>query len=203
MVIDYSRKKKLRSPGVAVAYYSNRVTSVDDLAVNPAQQDQGAFADMVRDHQSMVFSMAYHFLRNRSLAEELAQDVFMELHRNLAAIQSAAHLVFWLRKVTGRRCIDQTRRRSFRPMLKLDDVPEPAAVTATRDPMLSRALGKLVASLPETPRMIVILRYQEDLEPAEIAELLEMPVSTVKSHLQRSLAMLRDKLARSVGEIAL
>jgi RNA polymerase sigma-70 factor (ECF subfamily) len=203
MVIDYSRKKKLRSPGVPVAYYSNRVTSVDDLAVNAAERNAGVFADIVRGHQSMVFSMAYHFLRNRSLAEELAQEVFMELHRNLAEIQSAAHLVFWLRKVTGRRCIDQTRRRSFRPMLKLDDVPEPAAVIPVRDPMLSRALGKLVASLPETPRMIVILRYQEDLEPAEIAELLEMPVSTVKSHLQRSLGMLRDKLARSVGEIAL
>jgi len=203
MVIDYSRKKNLRSPGACVAYYSHRVTSVDDLAVKAAQRDTAAFADIVRDHQSMVFSIAYHFLRNRSLAEELAQEVFLELHRNLAAIQSAAHLVFWLRKVTGRRCIDQTRRRSFWPMLKLDDVPEPAAVIVTRDPMLSRALAKLVASLPETPRMIVILRFQEDLDPAEIAELLEMPLGTVKSHLQRSLGMLREKLARSVGEIAL
>ena len=179
------------------------IDRVDDTVVKAAQNDAAAFAEIVRDHQSMVFSLAYHFLRDRSLAEELAQEVFLELHRNLASIQSATHLVFWLRKVTAHRSIDRTRRRSFWPMLKLEQVPEPAAVIPTRDPMLSRALAKLVASLPETPRMVVILRYQEDLEPSEIAELLEMPVSTVKSHLQRSLGLLREKLARTVGEIAL
>jgi RNA polymerase sigma-70 factor (ECF subfamily) len=69
--------------------------------------------------------------------------------------------------------------------------------------MLSRALARLVASLAEKPRMVMILRYQEDLGPAEIAQVLDMPVATVKSHLQRSLDILRDKLARSVGEIAI
>jgi RNA polymerase sigma-70 factor (ECF subfamily) len=217
MVTDYIRgvsEKKMRSPRPAPAYYSiegrkgpslreGTIDRVDDTVVKAAQNDAFAFAEIVRDRQSMVFSLAYHFLRDRSLAEELAQEVFLELHRNLASIQSAAHLVFWLRKVTAHRSIDRTRRRSFWPMLKLEQVPEPAAVIPTRDPMLSRALAKLVASLPETPRMVVILRYQEDLEPSEIAELLEMPVSTVKSHLQRSLGLLREKLARTVGEIAL
>jgi RNA polymerase sigma-70 factor (ECF subfamily) len=66
---------------------------------------------------------------------------------------------------------------------------------------LNEALRRLVASLPETPRMVMILRYQEDLDPMEIAEVLEMPVATVKSHLQRSLSLLREKLARrGVGE---
>jgi RNA polymerase sigma-70 factor (ECF subfamily) len=57
----------------------------------------------------------------------------------------------------------------------------------------------LVASLPEKPRMVMVLRYQEDLMPEEIAGVLDMPVRTVKSHLQRSLAMLREKFDRSVG----
>lgn len=151
----------------------------------------------------MVFSMAYHFLRDRSLAEELAQEVFFELYRNLETIESPAHLVFWLRKVTSRRCIDQTRRRAFWPKFRLDEVPEPMAKTRAADPMLSRALARLVASLPEKARMVVILRYQEDLDPMEIAQVLDMPIGTVKSHLQRSLGMLRDKLARTVGEIAI
>ena len=151
----------------------------------------------------MVFSLAWRFLRDRSLAEELAQDVFLELHRHLGAIESPAHLVFWLRKVASRRCIDQTRRRAFWPKFRLDEVPEPAARTREADPLVSRALARLVASLPEKARMVVILRYQEDLDPSEIAEVLEMPLGTVKSHLQRSLDLLRDKLARSVGEIAL
>jgi len=53
----------------------------------------------------------------------------------------------------------------------------------------ANCLRKLVATLPEAPRMVMVLRYQEDLEPAEIAAALEMPVATVKSHLQRSLAL--------------
>jgi RNA polymerase sigma-70 factor (ECF subfamily) len=176
---------------------------VQEVPQHTAQGDLPAFADIVREHQSMVFSLAWRFLRDRALAEELAQDVFLELHRHLAAIESPAHLVFWLRKVASRRCIDLTRRRAFWPKLRLDEVPEPAARTCEADPLVSRALARLVASLPEKARMVVILRYQEDLDPGDIAELLEMPLGTVKSHLQRSLDLLRDKLARSVGEIAL
>jgi len=161
------------------------------------------FAEIVRAHQGMIFSLAYHFLRDRGLAEEMAQEVFLELHRHLDSIESAAHLVFWLRKVASRKCIDQNRRRSFWPKFRLDEIPEPAAKTRETDTLLSGALGRLVASLPEKPRMVVVLRYQEDLEPAEISELLDMPVATVKSHLRRSLDILRDKLARTVGEIAL
>jgi RNA polymerase sigma-70 factor (ECF subfamily) len=53
----------------------------------------------------------------------------------------------------------------------------------------------MVASLPEKARMVVVLRYQEDLTPTEIAEVLEMPVNSVKSHLRRSLALLREKMS--------
>jgi RNA polymerase sigma-70 factor (ECF subfamily) len=63
------------------------------------------------------------------------------------------------------------------------------------DPVLKRFIEQLLAKLAETPRLVVILRYQEGLEPAEIADLLDMPVATVKSHLQRSLALLRRKLS--------
>jgi RNA polymerase sigma-70 factor (ECF subfamily) len=176
------------------------------LAEDPDETAEGAlpaFTDIVRKHQGMVFSLAYHFLRDHALAEELAQEVFLELHRHLETIESPQHLVFWLRKVTSRRCIDQTRRRAFWPKFRLEDVPEPAAKTREADPLLSRALARLVASLPEKARMVVILRYQEDLDPADIAGLLEMPLATVKSHLHRALEMLRDKLARTVGEIAI
>jgi RNA polymerase sigma-70 factor (ECF subfamily) len=62
------------------------------------------------------------------------------------------------------------------------------------DPLLKQYIGQLVAALPEIPRLIVILRYQEDLAPAEIAEILDMPNATVKSHLQRALALLRRKV---------
>jgi len=159
------------------------------------------FPVLVRQHQAMVFSIALHFLRDRASAEEVAQEVFFSLHRNLRQIESPAHAAAWLRKVAVQRSIDEGRRRNRRPQVALEDVAEPAARFSPGDPMLSDLLRRLVASLPEAPRMVIVLRYQEDLEPAEIAAALEMPVATVKSHLQRSLAMLRGKLERrGVGE---
>ena len=159
------------------------------------------FRGLVRQHQAMVFSIALHFLRDRATAEEIAQEVFFSLHRNLDQIDSPAHAAAWLRKVTAQRSIDEGRRRSRRPQVALQDVAEPAIGVKPGDPLLCELLRKLVAALPEAPRMVMVLRYQEDLDPAEIAAALEMPVATVKSHLQRSLAMLRGKLARrGIGE---
>jgi RNA polymerase sigma-70 factor (ECF subfamily) len=155
------------------------------------------FASLVRAHQAMVFSIALHYLHDRSAAEELAQDVFLQFHRSLADMQSAAHAARWLRKVAVHRSIDHARRSRVRPQVGLEDAQEPSVPAAVGDPMLSQRLRRLVASLPEKPRAVVLLRYQEDLDPEEIATALGMPVRTVKSHLQRSLAMLREKASRA------
>jgi RNA polymerase sigma-70 factor, ECF subfamily len=61
---------------------------------------------------------------------------------------------------------------------------------------LNEHLRRLVAKLPENARIVVLLRYQEDMDPSEIAEMLQVPVSTVKSQLHRSLAVLRGKLEK-------
>jgi RNA polymerase sigma-70 factor (ECF subfamily) len=160
------------------------------------------FTDLVRAHQSMVFSLAYHFLHDRETAEEVAQEVFFSLHRNLARIQSSEHAGFWLRKVTVQRSIDEARRRRRRPQVALELVSEPSVNASPGDPLLSDVLRRLIASLGEAPRAVMILRYQEDLDPAEIADILEMPLGTVKSHLQRSLSLLREKLERrGLGEM--
>ena len=162
--------------------------------------DQAGFAEIVEEHQGMVFSIAYHFLRNSSLAEELAQEVFLHLYQNLSSIQSPAHLKHWLRRVTSHRCIDQSRRQKFRQEVALEEIAEPAVASSSPDLMLSERLQKTVASLPEKQRMIVVLRYQEELGPGEIAELLNMPVNTVKSTLHRALEELRGKLTRKLKE---
>jgi RNA polymerase sigma-70 factor (ECF subfamily) len=159
------------------------------------------FADVLRAKQSMVFSIAYHFLRDRSAAEEVAQDVFLQLHRRFEDFADDAHLSFWLRKVASHRSIDYARREKLQSAVSLDDAPTPSSSDQTQDHFLNRRLQTLIGSLPEKPRMVMVLRYQEDLMPEEIASLLEMPVRTVKSHLQRSLAMLREKIDRSMGDV--
>lgn len=163
--------------------------------------DSTAFAELVREHQGMVFSIAYHYLQDRSLAEDLAQEVFLELYQGLGRIQSAAHLTFWLRRVTANRCIDQGRKKLRRRELALEETPEPATDEAPSDPLLLQRLQQSLEVLPERQRMVVILRFQEGLGPAEIAEALEMPVNTVKSTLHRSLEELRKGLRRKLREV--
>ena len=186
-----------------IALDKGTAARLDDRLERSALGDQFAFEEIVRQHQGMVFSMACHFLRDRSLAEELAQEVFLNLHQNLRSIKSPEHLVFWLRKVTSHRCIDQSRRLKVRPQVSLEDVPEPAIDATENDLFLSEMLRRVVDTLPEKARLVVILRYQEDLDPGEIASVLDMPLNTVKSHLRRSLSSLRDKLSRTLGEVSI
>lgn len=160
-----------------------------------------AFAEIVQAHQALVFSIALHYLQDRGLAEDLAQEVFLELYQRISAIESADHLTYWLRRVTVNRCIDQGRRKKHRRETALVDSPEPLASDGETDPLLLGRLEESLATLPEKQRMMVVLRYQEGLGPAEIAELLEMPVNTVKSTLHRTLDELRRKMTRKLGGI--
>jgi RNA polymerase sigma-70 factor (ECF subfamily) len=77
----------------------------------------------------------------------------------------------------------------------LDDEPEIADPQRQCDPLLQGQLRRLIAALPTSARAVMLLRYQEDLDPVEIARTLDMPVNTVKSHLKRSLATLREQIA--------
>ena len=155
--------------------------------------DHDAFAELVERHEAMVYSLAWNFFGDRSRAEEIAQDVFLQLYRNLHTIESDAHLLFWLRQVTTRRCIDVTRRARLKAV-SLDDAGELHADLRPADPLLDRRLKKLVQELPDAQRAVVTLRYQEDLDPSEICRIVGLPVNTVKSHLHRALQALRRKL---------
>ena len=166
----------------------------DETLAQARRGDATAFAAVVRQHQSMVFSLALHMLRSRPAAEDLAQEVFLELYKSLPRIESAAHATSWLRKVTSHRCIDEIRRRQHRPEFQVEELPDRGAAPVARELFLEDRLQRLLTGLPPRARMVVVLRFQEELEPSEIAAALDMPVNTVKSHLRRSLAVLRAKL---------
>ncbi len=163
-----------------------------------------AFAQLIRAHERSVYSLALRALGNVSEAEELAQDVFLQLYLDLHRIESTDHLRYWLRRTASHRVIDRLRQRNRRPAEQslaeeergtaTDATCAAISGTAERDPLLARRLERLLSELPGAPRLVLILRYQEDLDPAEIARVLDISVNTVKSHLKRSLARLRAEL---------
>ena len=163
--------------------------------IRAREGDHDAFAELVERHEAMVYSLAWTFFGDRSRAEEVAQDVFLQLYRNLHTIESDSHLLFWLRQVTTRRCIDLTRRSRLKAV-SLDDAGELHIDDKAADPLMDRRLKRLVQELPDVQRAVVTLRYQEDLDPSEICRIVGMPVNTVKSHLHRALQALRRKLEK-------
>ena len=163
------------------------------------------FEQLVDEHQSMVFSLAWRMTGDRGMAEEIAQDVLVELDRHLERLTSADHVRFWLRQVTMHRSADAMRRRSVREpgwdagfWVELEEWH--GLVEADGDTALSVRIEELLATLPESQRAALILRYQEDLTPDEIAATLKAPLATVKSNLQRGLKLLRVKAGQTLKE---
>jgi RNA polymerase sigma-70 factor (ECF subfamily) len=161
----------------------------------------GEFREIVEAHQSRVYSIAYRVLGDRGTAEEVAQDVFLELYRALNTIASDEHLTAWLRRVAVHRATDALRRRprTLHGAAEFEDWMAETPAEAGSLPLASE-VERLLLALPPAQRAVVLLRYQEDLLPGEIAETLEMPLATVKSHLQRALRLLRARAEGTLKE---
>jgi RNA polymerase sigma-70 factor, ECF subfamily len=168
---------------------------LDEELARARSGERAALAVLIRAHQRSVYSLALRMLGTRDLAEDLTQDVFVELNGHLMTIESNKHLRFWLRRVTSNRAIDQLRRRSRIQMTSLDEQEQLFSAESDADPLLQRHLRTLLEDLSPQARAVLLLRYQEDLDPTDIAHTLDMPINTVKSHLKRSLDSLREKIA--------
>ena len=200
--------KDFASPAHPSTYLANErvktnllLTAIPSLPkTSPSGDALPSFAAAIDAHKAMVYSIAWHFLHDRATAEELAQDVFLQLHKNWASIQSPAHLLFWLRKTATHRAIDAARKRKAKAEITLDDADEPTVLERVHDSLLSSYLNRMVGTLPDNQRSAILLRYQEDMEMDEIAKVLEMNVSTVKTHISRGLELLRGKVSRRLRQ---
>jgi len=184
--------RSISDPSAAADPGANDLAAALESALIRAQRGElTAFRELILAHQDTVYTLALRMLKVPEDAEELAQDVFVAAHRHLGKIVSAAHLLFWLRRTVCHRAIDRLRRRQPHRVLPLATAGEVPQADSAADPLLERRLRDLVLRLPPMARAVVLLKYQEDLDPSEIAEILGMPRNTVKSHLKRSLASLR------------
>ena len=175
------------------------VCATDDSLSGALAGESVAFAALVRRHQRLVYSLALRMLSDRHKAEDLAQEVFLQLYRSLASVESDAHLAFWLRRVTINRSIDRLRREPSYEVASLEEGVTLESEACNGDPLWQRRLCELIGQLPPASRAVLLLRYQEDLDPIEIARSLSMSINTVKSHLKRSLATLRERVGDTVA----
>ncbi len=164
--------------------------------------DATAFEELVITYQHRVFGVALRMLGNAAEAEEVAQEAFVRAHRALGDFRGDAKLSTWLYAITSRLCLNRLasgERRLARQgedtLLRLSDAaPRPDAALERRE--LETALGRAIADLAEDGRIVVVLRDLEGLSYEEIAQVLELPLGTVRSRLHRARADLKAKLER-------
>ncbi len=165
--------------------------------------DLSAFEGLVRRWQGPIVNLAYRFSRDRSRAEEIAQDVFLRAFRSLGQWRRDAAFSTWLFALATNLCCSELRRIPIQTVA-LEDVVEP------RDPRAidggleekdrDRAVRRAVASLPPKYRETLILFYFHDMDVSSAARSLALPEGTIKARLSRGREMLRRKLSQGFGE---
>ncbi len=154
-----------------------------------AHGDDRAFAELVRRRQSTVRGMLRRMCGDASLADDLAQETFVQAWRTLAQLRNAGAFGGWLKQVAVRVWLQHARRAKL-PIEALDDADDVAAPEFAERLDLERALERLNPS----QRLCVVLSYGEGLSHGEIADTTGWPLGTVKSHVARGGAKLKQWL---------
>jgi RNA polymerase sigma factor (sigma-70 family) len=172
------------------------VTDAELIARVLVSDDHAAFGDLVRRHQSAV----RHFLRHLSggdaaLADDLAQETFVQAWRSLARFRGTSSLATWLLGIAHNHWRNARRRQRTIPiepedLAKLEPVPSIAPLSDLR-----HDLGGALRTLETEEQTALHLCYQQGLSHSEIADVLQWPLGTVKTHINRGKAKLRPLLA--------
>lgn len=161
-----------------------------------AAGDPAAYGELVLRHQSAVRQFLRHLARgDAALADDLAQDTFVQAYRSLAGFRGESGFRTWLLGIAHNRW--RNARRQQRPQLPLDDprVPESSVPAAAANSDLRHDLAAALRQLSPDEQTVLHLGYQQGLTHPEIATLLDLPLGTVKTHLTRGKAKLRELLS--------
>jgi RNA polymerase sigma-70 factor (ECF subfamily) len=159
--------------------------------------DNQAFAELVRRHQGKVRGLLLRLTGSPPLADDLAQEVFLRAYRGLVGFEGRARFSTWLYRIAYNVFLNHRSRSKELAALPLGFDSQTAApdgeLSANRLDM-RRDLAGAIAALPERYRAVVTLYYLEDVSYPEIAEVLDLPLGTVKTHLHRAKKLLRQHL---------
>ena len=160
---------------------------------------------LVADHSRMVFRIAYSILRNHHDAEDAAQECFMRVWKHKDRLQEVSNTKTWLARIAWTTALD--KRKPDRKVLSLNDVEggaelleslsdgTPAADEQLADRQKQELLQRLIAGLPEDLAQTLELSTVQELNSAEIAEVMKIPEGSVRTRLFRARNQLKEKLA--------
>ena len=179
--------------------------ATDEIIVERALTgDADAFGELVRRWERRIFALAYGMLGREEDARDATQETFLAAFRNLRGFRGDAKVSSWLHRIAVNQCISRQRRSKVRSESALDDEQEnsfatplshsPAHVAEGRQE--TAAVRRAINSLPIELRQVVVMKEFEELTFREIADALDLPLSTVKSRLYTAMKQLQLRLQK-------
>jgi len=189
------------------------LTSDENIVERALTGDADAFGELVRRWERRIFALAYGMLGREEDARDATQETFIAAFRNLRGFRGEAKVSSWLHRIAVNQCITRQRRAKVRSETALEDEAEknagsfaapttysPAGVVESRQ--VTQAVRRAVNSLPVELRQVIVMKEFEELTFKEIADALDLPLSTVKSRLYTALKQLQMRLQKFTSEAA-
>ena len=171
--------------------------------------DLAAFNDLVRKYEKQVYNFAYRLTGNYDDANDVAQDAFLRVFNAIGTFRGDASFSTWLFRITTNVFLDERKRARAHPQASLDEYlelgessvtrqiedPSPTPEAVLEESERAQLLQKAVEDLPENQRAMVTLYHGQQKSYEEIAEIMDLPIGTVKSRLNRARLALKEKLS--------
>jgi len=175
-------------------------------------ENPDAFGEIVKRWERKIFALCFGMLNREDEAKDAAQETFIAAFRNLNNFRGDAKVSSWLHRIAINQCLTTKRRTKSRSESFIDDDENsnekifvaPARISPSRTTEQNERLKfvrQAVQSLPSDLRQVIVMKEFEDMTFQEIADTLELPLSTVKSRLYTALKQLRMKLEKNQLEI--
>jgi RNA polymerase sigma-70 factor (ECF subfamily) len=183
------------------------VTTDEQMVERALSGDPEAFGEIVRRWERRIFALSFGMLGREEDARDATQETFLAAFRNLRGFRGEAKVSSWLHRIAVNQCITRQRRAKVRGETALEDEAErnaavfalPASVSPARTAEhreISSAVRKAVCALPAELRQVVVMKEFEELTFQEISDVLDVPLSTVKSRLYTALRQLQMRLQK-------
>jgi RNA polymerase sigma-70 factor (ECF subfamily) len=205
----FSLKAEDRQNEPPVARTRKELSGQDRTLIARAQSgDIGAFNDLIQKYEKPVFNFAYRLTSHYDDAHDVAQDAFVRAFNAINSFRGDASFTTWLFRITTNVFLDERKKRKAHPVQSLDEyvqhnestltrqvedhAPGPEAITTDKERIA--VLNHAIQQLPEYQRTMVVMYHMEQKSYEEIAEVMEVPIGTVKSRLNRARLALKDLL---------
>ena len=164
----------------------------DSLVVLARRGNDQAFAELVSRHQSKLRNLLRHLSNDPALADDLAQQAFLEAWRSIKNLRSSGAFGSWLKRVAIHTWLKHSRSKD--PLNAVEEIQDASAIVE-RSPIDEEIdLDRALAALSKPERLCIVLSYHQGMSHGSIAEFTGMPLGTVKSHINRGTQQLRELL---------